>query len=278
MCMKIKHIKIPDNTTLITNPVMIPKTMKEKYINIEIGKNCHVFIIEILEGSEAYHSREVEILIGEGSIVQLGVMQNLSQETNSSTARTAILQKDSRLEWTFLDTGGKTVFSSMKTILKGPGSEVKTKLMTYGTGIQQFDYDVSSLHSAPETASTIIQKAVLDNKARMVINGLVNISKNASGSRGFQKEDTLLLSEDAAATPIPNLEINNHDVQCSHGTTVGQIDKDILFYALSRGMDEKTATSMVVKGFLEPVIASSPEPLQQEMVRKLVEKRLEERA
>jgi len=280
MCNETHHIKIPDNTTHITSPVMIQKTMRDKSffenVFIEVGKNCNVFILETLNGSGAYHSGRVEILLGEGSTLQLASVQNLSQETNTFTLKNAILQKNAGLEWVSLDTGGKVVLSQIRSTMKGSGSQVNTKLMTYGTGSQQFDYDVSSLHSAPDTASNILQKAVLDNRARMVINGLVKVAKSAPRSSGFQKEDTLLLSPEAEAAPIPNLEINSHDVKCSHGTTVGQIDRDMLFYLMSRGLSEKEATKTVVRGFFTPLVSSLPLQCLQTDLYNIVNQKLEE--
>ena len=142
--------------------------------------------------------------------------------------------------------------------MAGQGSSLFTKMMVYGTGQQHFDLNISSVHAAPDTVSDIVLKSALDGKARMVANGLVRIEKNAPRSNGYQKEDTLLLSPDAEAAPIPNLEIDNNDVRCTHGTTVGQIDKNILFYLMARGLVRETATQLVVAGFFEPLIAGIP--------------------
>ena len=123
----------------------------------------------------------------------------------------------------------------------------------------------------------MVQRAVLDGKSKLIINGLVKIEQSAPYSNGYQKEDTLLLSPDAEVAPIPNLEIDNNNVRCSHGTTVGQIDKEVLFYLMSRGLDHETALRLAVKGFFEPLIGSLPLESLQEQIRSVVSSRLDER-
>jgi len=94
----------------------------------------------------------------------------------------------------------------------------------------------------------------LTDKAKCVYRGLVKIYDNAYGSNGYQKEDTLLLSNDAVADSIPNLEIDNNDVRCTHGATIGRIDKEKMFYMRSRGLNEEQATKEYVKGFFDSLI------------------------
>ena len=279
-CNNFLHIKIPDNFQS-GEPLYIQKKMGGKnffeHIFIDVGKNCKLSILESLEGQGNSHSGGVEIFLGEGSSLLFGSKQDLSFETNNLSIKKAFLEKDSKLVWLTFDSGSRLTLSRIDAKMLGQGSSVYTKLMLFGSHNQHFDFNVSSIHSASDTFSDINQKAVLDGRAKMVINGLVKIEKNAPRSNGYQKEDTLLLSPDAEAAPIPALEIDNNNVRCTHGTTVGQIDKKILFYLMARGLDEETATRLVVKGFFETLISSLPLEKLQEDIRKIIESRLEER-
>lgn len=97
-------------------------------------------------------------------------------------------------------------------------------------------------------------RTVLDGSAKAVYRGLIRIEKGADRTVSHQHSDTLLLGDESRADAVPELEIENDDVQCSHGATIGQIDKDKLFYMMSRGIDAHTAKRQVIKGFFLPIL------------------------
>lgn len=279
-CTNVLCLKIPDGVSL-PEPLIISKSMAMQnfftHLVIDVGKDCKLSIVESLSGSGTYHSSGVEIFLGENSSLLFGSAQHLSPSTNSFSIRRAVLARDSRLDWVTIDTGSRLLLSSVGSSLEGQGSSSFTKMMFFGNEQQHFDFDVSAAHKAPDTTSDIASKGVLDGRAKMVFRGLVKIHKEAPRSSGYQKEDTLLLSPDAEADPVPNLEIDNNDVRCSHGTTVGQVDRDKLFYLMSRGLDQEEATRVIVRGFFEPIIASVPRTSLQDNIRQRIEKKLEER-
>ena len=100
--------------------------------------------------------------------------------------------------------------------------------------------------------------------------GLVKINKNAPGSNGYETQDALLLSNKAEADAIPNLEINNNDVKCSHGSTVGQVDEDKLFYLMTRGLTKDEASQKIVEGYFTPVLDMFHDPNIKEQVHKTI--------
>ena len=132
---------------------------------------------------------------------------------------------------------------------------------------------VNSIHNGPHTWSDIFTKGALTGSSKCLYRGLVKIKENAFGSNGYQKEDTLLLSEDAVADSIPNLEIDNNDVRCTHGASIGKIDMEKMFYMKSRGLNEEQATWKYVKGFFEQLIPK----IQIEHLRDNMHKMIEER-
>jgi len=139
--------------------------------------------------------------------------------------------------------------------------------------MQQMDVYSANFHNSKNTNSDIFVRSVLDNKSKAMLRGLVRIDSDAPQSSGYQKEDVLLLSEDAEGDSLPQLDINNHDVRCTHGATIGTVDKQQLFYLMSRGMPKELATRMVVEGFFYPVIQRAKFSINEELQR-LIESKL----
>ena len=171
--------------------------------------------------------------------------------------------------------GSKATMSEVTTILQGEGSSTNNHGIFFGNKNQQFDLVANSVHNAPHTVSDIFTKGALTGNGKCLYRGLVKINQNAFGSNGYQKEDTLLLSEDAVADSIPNLEIDNNDVRCTHGASIGRIDREKMFYLQSRGLNEGTATKEYVKGFFEPLIQKIQIKNLRDNMHKMVEEMME---
>jgi len=117
-------------------------------------------------------------------------------------------------------------------------------------------------------------KGILSGKAQTLYSGLINVKEGVTGCEGYQTANTLLLGDDAKADMVPNLEINNNDVKCSHGATIGQVDEDELFYLMSRGLDEQSAKKTIIEGFLHPVIREIKNEAMSKRVESLVNERI----
>ena len=110
-----------------------------------------------------------------------------------------------------------------------------------------------SIHESNNTFSNILTKGILDDESNTIYRGLVKIKENASNSNGYQKEDTLILNDKAKADSIPNLEIDNNEVRCSHGASIGHLDKDKMFYLMSRGISKNECIKIMIEAFLSEV-------------------------
>ncbi len=203
---------------------------------------------------DSYRSEIVEIFVGKNSNVNYGNVQLLNQNTFNFTIKKAVVDANSTINWMDCCFGSKVTLSEVTTVLDGDGAVTNNHGIFFGNKSQQFDLVANSIHNAPHTVSDIFTKGALTDMSKCLYRGLVKINQNAFGSDGYQKEDTLLLSEDAAADSIPNLEIDNNDVRCTHGASIGRIDREKLFYMQSRGLNEEQATREYVKGFFEPLI------------------------
>ncbi len=206
------------------------------------------------KNNETYRSKIVEIFIGKNCIVNYGNVQMLNQNTFNFTIKKAVVGANSILNWMDCCFGSRVTLSEATAILDGDGATTNNHGIFFGSKQQQFDLVAKSIHNAPHTVSDIFTKGALTGSSKCLYRGLVRIESNAFGSNGYQKEDTLLLSEDAAADSIPNLEIENNDVRCTHGASIGRIDREKLFYMKSRGLNDEQATREYVKGFFEPLI------------------------
>ena len=143
-----------------------------------------------------------------------------------------------------------------KTFLDGENAESCSQGILFGDNEQCFDVSTETIHTASRTKCNMMTKVVLNDNAKAVYRGLVRVNPKAVKCEGYQKNDTILLSENAEADAVPNLEIENNDVKCSHGATISQIDEMKLFYMMSRGIDEKSAKKQIVEGFFDPILAN----------------------
>lgn len=165
-----------------------------------------------------------------------------------------VAHRDAAIDWFMADLGGKLTRSETSTRLAGEGASTQNLGMFFGTGSQAFDLTSNAFHLAPHTISDMLTRGALDDKATSTYNGMVKIYPNASNCNGFQREDTLLLSPDTDANAIPHLEIDNNDVRCTHAASTSQVDREQLFYLMSRGLPEKQAVKLIVKGFFERLL------------------------
>lgn len=223
----------------------------------------------------SYVSKIVEIFAEENSKVDYGALQNLNKESFNFIIKRAILKNDASVNWLDCCFGSKTTLSEVTSYLDGEGASVNNHGVFFGNDKQQFDLVTKSIHNAPNTYSDIFTKGALTDFSKCIYRGLVKIQKNASNSNGYQKQDTLLLSGGAAADSIPDLEIDNSDVKCSHGATIGRIDKEKLFYLQSRGLSKDEATKIYVKGFFEELIRKMKIEKMRENMHDIIDKRMQ---
>lgn len=137
--------------------------------------------------------------------------------------------------------------------LVGRGASVEVLGALDVKGNEKMEIEVVVIHKALKTDSDVLIRAVVKDRAKMVLRGLIKIEKGAQKTNAFLKENVLLLSDKAKAEAIPNLEIEADDVKVSHAATVGKIDEEQLFYLMSRGLKRKESEKIIVDGFLAEV-------------------------
>jgi Fe-S cluster assembly protein SufD len=124
----------------------------------------------------------------------------------------------------------------------------------FAEGKQHLSFHTLQHHQAPSCRSDFLYKAALQDRARTVWRGVIKVDPDAQKTDGYQRNDNLLLSSQARADSIPGLEIEADDVRCTHGSTSGRVDEELIFYAQCRGLSRREAIRLVVSGFFQQVI------------------------
>ena len=208
---------------------------------------------EEVDGNRFY-SGIVEVVAQENASVQYGALQNLSEETYNFQVKRGHADTYATVDWIDGNIGSRLTKSSVETRLLGDSSESQIVGAFFGHEDQHFDIASRVWHEAEHTTADLVTRGVLDDEARSVYEGVQDVGSGAWDTSSYQRENTLMLSDDSEADASPKLIINNHDTEASHSATVGQVDDEDLFYMTSRGVGEESATNMLVEGFFVPVL------------------------
>lgn len=173
-------------------------------------------------------------------------------------------------------TGNKDQNGEVKIIIKGKNARVQILGMIIGTGQQKINLYTLQDHLKPVSVSDLLIKSVLFDEARLNYSGLIKIEKNAQKSNAYQKNQNLLLSPHSWADSRPKLEILANDVRCTHGATIGKIDPNQLYYLMSRGLNEKDSTKLLIEGFFNEVLWRIGEPKIQDKLAKEINQTISE--
>lgn len=267
---------IPDNTE-ISRPVRLQRHPSGQNtfhrLLVVVGNNSKVTLIDDYSGEcrreEAQVNSTVEIFAGDASKVEYFNTQRHSVSCKSYITQRAKINRDAQIVSVFAGIGSNISKTNAGTILDGHGADSRLYGIVFGDGTQHFDYHTMHHHTASNGYSNIDFKVVLRDKANSATTGLIRIEEDAQNCQAYQVNRNLLLNEGTRAESIPELEILCDQVQCSHGATVGPIDREMLFYLMSRGVAYKEAMNIITMGFLEPTIRKFPAELN-ELTRELL--------
>jgi len=201
-----------------------------------------------------YYSGIVEVDAAENAHVQYGALQNLTEEAYNFSVKRGHAEQYATVNWIEGNIGSRLTKSSVETRLLGDSSESKIVGAFFGHNDQHFDIASRVWHEGEHTIADLVTRGALDDEARSVYEGVQDVGTDAWDTSSYQRENTLMLSDESEADASPKLIINNHDTEASHSATVGQVDQQDLFYMSSRGVDEERATNMLVEGFFVPVM------------------------
>ncbi len=247
---------------------------------IVVGKNAEFSVIDEYGGGSLDESQPsntnsaVEIFGLADSRVRYVSLQRQASGMHGYMTHRARIEQGATMLTVPLTFGGAVSKQNFGVILNGRHAESSMFGMLFGSGFQRFDNHTLHHHVSGETTSNIDFKVVLRDKATSAYTGLIRIENDARTCEAYQENRNLLLNSGTRAETIPELEILNEDVRCSHGATLGPIDPLSIFYLLSRGIDEAEAVRMIVSGFVIPTLRQVPEDLR-DRIGSFVAQRLE---
>ena len=206
--------------------------------------------------------------------VTLISIRDLGRQSTEFVRRDARVGRGAQVVWLDCVLGGSFTTSSVTNRLAGRGARAVARTIFCGGDNAGFEIAQTALHQAGSTSSDLLARGVLDGAARSIYRGRISVGRGCQGCEAHQKEDTLLLGERAESSAVPVLEIEADDIDCGHGCTVGRLDRDQLFYLMSRGLDARAATKLLVDGFFQPIISGMQRYGLEEMVSCLIAGRL----
>jgi Fe-S cluster assembly protein SufD len=201
-----------------------------------------------------YSNAAVEIVVKDGAKVEYVSVQNYSRATWHFGSHHARVERDAELDWVTGGFGSAKGKVRIQNDLAGPGATSRVTGAYFADGTQHLDYDTFQEHMAPSTTSDFAFKGALRDNARTVWRGMIRVEEGAQKTNAYQENRNLLLSKTAHADSIPGLEIMANDVRCTHGATLGQVDREQLFYLMTRGLSRSEAERLIVRGFFQDVL------------------------
>lgn len=219
------------------------------------------------------HNGVVELLVGDAANLIYVSLQDFGTNTWQFTHERGRVGRDARLDWVVSVMGTRLTKSFLTAELDGQGGWARMSGLFFANGRQHFDLDTQQNHNAPDTVSDLLYKGALKDEGRSVWQGMIKARPDSQRIDGFQANRNLLLEPTARADSIPGLEIEADDVRCTHASTIGHLDRNEIFYLMSRGIPEQTAIRMVVQGFFDPVMQRIPiAGVRQRIAERILEK------
>ncbi|MDG2261769.1 MAG: Fe-S cluster assembly protein SufD [Actinomycetota bacterium] len=241
------------------------------------GENSEATVVEVHESGD---ERALAIPVTELVVEQAARLRHLSIQAHGTSVwqlgtQVATIDQDGYLLAAAVALGGAYARLRTDTKMIGRGATGDIIAAFFGDGDQTLDFRTFQQHVAPNTQSNLLFKGALDEAARSIYTGLIRIEKDAAGVTAHQTNRNIKLSQDAWAESVPNLEIENNDVKCSHASAVGPIDEEQRFYLESRGVPTDVAERLVVQGFFNEVLRQLPYRAVVDQVEELLTSRLQ---
>ncbi len=247
---------MPENTVL-KKPVKIKNLVKNNsytHLAIFVGKNTNAeIILDVKSEEESFFTHQTDIIVKENSKVSLIQLKKPAKNSACYSKINPVVLEDSEFRLLICDTNHRLLLQEVFARLKGNNSSARlSNMYLAGKGEEINSYSIAQ-HEGRNTFSLMQSKGSLAS-SKAINRGLVRIKENASDSNGYQKLESLMLDEDARSISVPDLEIHNDKVKCTHGATTTRIDEEKVFYMMSRGIPRKKAEEQLVEGFYYPAL------------------------
>lgn len=217
--------------------------------------------------ADSLHSAVVEIVIKAGGRCRYTTIQNWYNNVYNLVTKRAAAYKDAVMEWVDGNLGSKLTMKYPSVYLLEPGAHGEVLSIAFAGPGQHQDAGGKVVHGAPNTTSKVISKSISRGGGRSSYRGMLKVYKGAHGAKSSVVCDALLIDDKSRSDTYPTIEIDEDDVTIGHEASVSKVGEDQLFYLMSRGLTEEAASSMVVSGFIEPLVKELPMEYAIEMNR-----------
>jgi Fe-S cluster assembly protein SufD len=237
-------------------PASFPRTL------VRVGEGAELSVVEVVagatDGQRALVVPVSELIVGDGAHLSHLLLQLLGTEAWHIARQSARVGRDATLRAFAAGLGGAYDRCRTDVVVDGQGGSSELRSAYLGTGDQVHDIRTMQDHAAPRTVSDLLCRGAVAGSSRSVYSGLIRIRKGAVRSEAMQTNNNLVLDESAHADSVPNLDIEENDVRCSHASTVGPVDDDQRYYLESRGIRPDRAERLIVLGFFDDIVERSP--------------------
>ncbi len=224
--------------------------------------------------TESLHSAVVEVMVKKNARCRYTTIQNWANNIYNLVTKRAMAYENALMEWVDGNLGSHLTMKYPAVYMMEPGARGEILSIAFSSTGQHQDAGAKVVHCAPNTSSRIISKSISKNGGRSSYRGLCKVEKGATGCKSNVVCDALILDSDSRSDTYPYIEVEEQDVQIEHEASVSKIGEEQLFYLMSRGLTEAEASSMIVSGFIEPLIKELPMEYAVEMNR-LIELQME---
>ena len=224
--------------------------------------------------SESLHSAVVEIVVKKHGRCRYTTIQNWANNIYNLVTKRAVAHEDALMEWVDGNLGSRLTMKYPSVYMVGKGARGEILSIAFAGKGQHQDAGGKVVHAAPYTSSRIISKSISKNGGRASYRGLLKVASGAKGSKSNVVCDALILDELSRSDTYPYIEIDEDDVKIGHEASVSKIGEEQLFYLRSRGLSEAEASTLIVSGFIEPLVKELPMEYAVEM-NKLIQLQME---
>jgi Fe-S cluster assembly protein SufD len=255
-----------------------PGTASFPHVSVNVGRNAEAPVVVVYRSAsdaELLMVPEIDLNLEEGANLRFLAVQSIDRAATVVVHQRMTLGRDATGRIGEVGLGGGFARLDLGIDLEGDGCSAETVGLYFGEGSQTLDYRMLIRHAGRNTSSDVFLKGAVEDEAQSVFTGLLRIEKDATRTSTFETNRNLVLSENAKANSVPNLEILCNDVICGHASSVGPLAGESLYYLQSRGLSRPRAERLLIRGFFQEVIDRLPisgleGPVSEEVFRRFV--------
>lgn len=249
------------------------------HTTIVVDENASLTFVDRFASGElsapALCSSVVEVEARRGAIVNYISLQEWGRQVHHFQTQRFTADRDATVRSLAVNLGSSFARTQVESVLRGEGAFSEMLGLYFADRDQHFAQRTLQSHNAQHGTSDLLYKGALKEHSRSEYSGLIKVLKGAQGTDAYQANRNIVLSEEAMARSIPQLEIEANEVRCTHGATVAPVEEEHLFYLMSRGVDRVTAQKLVVFGFFTDVLDRIRVPKVREELSDAISRKVE---